>query len=408
MNYWSFPFCSEEMLQGDYAVATYIATGLSQDYLKRVGGFAVGQSVGTWAALPGITDFMVEHYQARVTACHRIPDTDSSLLRLAFPMKNFCGSLSMLLTAMVGNDVSTSLDIRLVDLSFTGQSLAAFRGPRRGIAGWRELTGVADRPLILNMIKPCLGFTPEEGAALFYAAGSGGVDLIKDDELFANLDICPIIPRMRAYNLAAKRLMDDFGRAPAYIVNISDRPSKMREHARAAIDEGVRAVMVNCVTTSNDALLDLTEEFGDRLCFLAHYAGVGIISGVHESLMIGTLPRLAGADAMMTMFPGVGKGEAYQRFLAISQKQNLPMGGIAPTMTVIGGGVTPLNLAHVVSDLGKDIILGVGGAIQGHPMGAKAGGEAVMCAVRAAADGVSLEEAAAGCAPLQAAIEAWG
>jgi 2,3-diketo-5-methylthiopentyl-1-phosphate enolase len=356
---------------------------------------------------------MVENHQARVVGCYPMPGADSpaSLLRIAFPLHNFGGSLAMLLVGLVGNDVSTAIRSRLIDLELVGDAAHDFPGPRQGIAGLRRLTGVMDRPLILNMLKPCLGYAPEVGADLFYEAGRGGVDLIKDDEVMGNTSLSGAEGRVRAYLRAARRIKEETGRAPAYIVNITDRPAMMRENARVALAAGAQAVMVNFVAAGLDSLVELTAEFGESLCFLGHYAGVGMMStpmqGISSAVMLGLLPRLAGADAVMIMRPAERKGPGYLEYLQTVQAHRLPLGGMRQVCTAVGGGVTPLNAAEICRDLGPDTILGVGGAIQGHPDGAAAGAKAMLRAVEAAVNGVALEEAATRCPELQKAMEIW-
>jgi 2,3-diketo-5-methylthiopentyl-1-phosphate enolase len=415
LPYFDLPFDRPESLSdGSYILATYLAFGVTdEDVLTRAGNFASGQTVGTWLPLPGVTRAMIEHHQARVVGCYPMPaaDPSSTLLRVAFPLHNFGGSLAMLLVGLAGNDVSTAIRSRLIDLELVGGAVHAFPGPRQGIAGLRRLAGVADRPLILNMIKPCLGYSPEVGADLFYATGRGGVDLIKDDEVMGNTSLSGVEGRVRAYLQAARRIKEETGRSPAYIVNITDRPARMRENARAALAAGAQAVMVNFVTAGLDSLAELTAEFGESLCFLGHYAGVGMMNaptqGISSAVMLGLLARLAGADAVMIMHPAERKGPGYLEYLQTVQAHRLPLGGMRQVCTAVGGGVTPLNVAAICRDLGPDTILGVGGAIQGHPDGAAAGAKAMLRAVEAAAGGVALEEAAAQCPELQKAMEIW-
>jgi 2,3-diketo-5-methylthiopentyl-1-phosphate enolase len=416
LPYFDLPFDRPESLpESGYVLATYIAFGVNdQDVLKRAGNFASGQTIGTWLPLPGITRPMVEHYQARVVGCYPVPGADPStaVLRVAFPLQNFGGSLAMLMVGLAGNDVSTAIRIRLIDLELIGEARYAFPGPRNGIDGLRRLTGVKDRPLILNMIKPCLGYSPEVGADLFYETGRGGVDLIKDDEVMANTSLSGVEPRVKAYLQAARRIAEETGRAPVYIVNITDRPARMRENAKAALAAGARAVMVNFVMAGLDSLAELTAEFGENLCFLGHYAGVGLMNaptqGVSSAVMLGLLPRMAGADAVMIMHPAERTGPGYLEYLQTVQAHRLPLGRMKQVCTAVGGGITPLNAAAICRDLGCDTILGVGGAIQGHPDGAAAGAKAMLRAVEAAVNGVTLDEAAAQCPELRKAIEVWG
>ncbi len=65
------------------------------------------------------------------------------------------------------------------------------------------------------------------------------------------------------------------------------------------------------------------------------------------------------------------------------------------------------DVAVIYRDLGPGAILGVGGALQGHPDGAAAGAMTMLRAVEATASGVALEEAARQCPVLWKAMEIW-
>jgi 2,3-diketo-5-methylthiopentyl-1-phosphate enolase len=261
------------------------------------------------------------------------------------------------------------------------------------------------------MIKPCTGFSPTEGAKLFYEAARGGVDLIKDDEILGNTSFSHVADRVTEYTKAAKSAAEYTGKETIYLANITDRPSRMRDNAKAAIQAGARGCLINFVFAGIDSLAEICEEFGDKLFIMAHYAGVGVLNwqkgGIANPVFIGLLPRLAGAHAIMTMFVGGTNAEDRYDFFKTVQAQRMPLGHIKPSVTTVGGGVTPLNLGSVINDLGNDLILGVGGAIQGHPGGAACGAKATMSAVNAAAAGVSIDEAAKQCEHLQVAIDTW-
>ena len=61
-----------------------------------------------------------------------------------------------------------------------------------------------------------------------------------------------------------------------------------------------------------------------------------------------------------------------------------------------------------INDLGTDIMLAPGGAIQGHPMGAVAGVHAMLQAIEASMNKKPMEEAAKEYKELKAAIDLWG
>lgn len=88
--------------------------------------------------------------------------------------------------------------------------------------------------------------------------------------------------------------------------------------------------------------------------------------------------------------------------------QRLPIPDLAPTVTTVGGGITPINQVWLQKLLGNELILGIGGAVQGHPMGVTQGAIAAMTAVRATAAGIPLKTAAENCSALQKCLQLWG
>ncbi|MDR2478496.1 MAG: hypothetical protein LBD48_04190 [Treponema sp.] len=420
MNFCTLPFSRSEALDHDFLIATYLVSGTAwENILLKAGNFVVGQSVGTWIAVPGISSEMVDNYQGRVIQLENAGlsarGEQRFLLRAAFPLDNFGGSFTMMLTSLTGNDVSTALQTRLSYVEFSG-GLTRWTGPQKGYTDIKKLAGVNEnRPLVLNMIKPCLGFSPEEGAKLFYASAAGGVDLIKDDELLASPGYNKVYERTKVYLKASEAAYEKTGKRTVYFPNISGRPSCLLQNAEAVLEAGARACLVNYVFGGPDALLELSEKYGDKLFIMGHYAGLSAMSaetaGIADNVLIGTLPRLAGAHSIMTPFPGRHDTGAVYEFHRTIQAQTLPMGSseaFPPVVPAIGGGVTPLNQEYIQELLGREIIIGIGGAIQGHPMGTTAGAQAAMEAVKATAGGIRIQEAAASCPALKKALEIWG
>ena len=149
---------------------------------------------------------------------------------------------------LLGNDVSTATQLKLVDLALSPSFVAGFGGPKFGIAGLRQHLGIPERPILLNMIKPCTGFGPEVGARFFAESARGGVDIIKDDELLGNTSFSAMLDRVTAYRRAAQQVYDETGHRAAYCPNITDRPENVVENARRARELGADMVMVNAVT----------------------------------------------------------------------------------------------------------------------------------------------------------------
>lgn len=408
--------------KGDYLLATYaLDLPADVDPWARVSRFAVGQTTGTWVEVPGLTAELRSVHEGRVvqvlpvpasdTTTHAGGDTISYLATLAFPTMNFGASLPQLLNTLIGNDASTSVEAKLVDLQLPGSLESAFGGPRFGIAGVRELTGVSDRPLLLNMLKPCTGLAPADAAAIFQATALGGIDLIKDDELMGNTPYSTVLERVKLFTAAADEAFDTTGVRTVYLPNISDRPDRMLETAQRAVEAGARALMVAYTTVGLGAVEALADVVGVPI--LGHFAGAaplyeGPRTGMSAPLATGLLPRLAGADLALVVSPYGGYPITRLQYLRTAHQLSLPRPHLKPALPVIGGGVHPGTVTRFVGELGTDIVLGVGGAIQGHPDGAAAGVRAMRQAVDAALAGVSAEDAAKEHEELATALELWG
>jgi 2,3-diketo-5-methylthiopentyl-1-phosphate enolase len=416
-------FVSREHIRDrDYVIATYLMRARAgDDPLREAQAFAVGQTIGTWVEVPGVTARMREENAGRVVRIVDVPAVDVDgpdapepthrLLSIALPTINFGAQLPLLLTTVLGNDASTSTLAKLVDLEFPDAFLAEMGGPRFGIAGVRELVGVSDRPLLLNMIKPCTGLSPEAGAKIFYETALGGVDLIKDDELLGDRPFSPAVERVKAYNAAARAASETTGKEVVYIVNVTDSPEKVLDNARRCVDAGARAIMVSYATVGYGLLAALTKSVDVPV--LGHFAGTGMFyegagSGMSAGLATGSLVRLAGADIAMTLTPYGGYPLRYASYRRVVHELTLPRPHLAPTMPAIGGGVHPGFVELYMRQLGNDIVLSPGGGIHGHPGGSAAGARAMRQAIDAVLAGRPVAEAAREHAELATAIELWG
>jgi 2,3-diketo-5-methylthiopentyl-1-phosphate enolase len=378
-------------------VATYLAELPADRARAAAEAFATGQSIGTWLPVPGITAEMRRRYGAVVedVLAHPSPADvagepvgDRWLMRVRFPVVNFGTEFPMLLTTLVGNDPSTSLTARLVDIEAPASWASAFPGPRQGVAGWRRITGVRGRPLLLNMIKPCTGFTPEVGAGLAEQVARGGVDLIKDDELLADTGFSPVARRARAYADRLDVVAAETGHRARYIANVTTRPSRLVDTARAALDGGADAVMVNGLATGLDGVRALAEaDLGAPILVHTTTSEVltgGTGSGIGQAVLFGKLLRLAGADGVFTSTPHGHRPLAAEVFGTTVDWLLERRGGRKPVMPMLAGGVTADHIAPLIARAGIDVMLGIGGAIQGHPDGATVGARAMRAAIEAA------------------------
>lgn len=406
----------------EYAIATYLASfPRNVPVPKLAPALAVEQSTGTWVAVPGETEEVRRTHIAKVIGVYEVPDFEWMLpkdvefrdyiVQIAYPIVNFGSQIPMMLTTIVGN-ISMAGRLKVLDIRFPEKYTAGFQGPRFGIKGIREILGVKDRPLLNNMIKPCTGYTPEVGVNLFRAAAMGGCDIIKDDELIANASFNAIRDRVKLYMQVEKEKFEATGEHTLYTVNVTDEIPNVFENAYRAVELGVNAIMVNYLATGFPVLRALAEDPKINVPILGHMDVAGAMyesewHGLSSHLVLGKLPRLAGADIVVFPAP-YGKGPVLpEKFQRVAQNLSFPFYNIKPTFPMASGGITPQMVPGVMKDLGANIVIGSGGGIHAHPQGPVAGARAFRQAIDASMQGRPLEEAAKEFPELKVALETW-
>jgi 2,3-diketo-5-methylthiopentyl-1-phosphate enolase len=320
----------------------------------------------------------------------------------------------MMLTAIIGN-ISMVPNFKLLDIRFPKATLDQYNGPKFGPDGWWKILGIKkDRPLLNNMIKPCSGYPLEVGAKLFKEAALGGCDVIKDDELIANMRYNDAVKRVKAYMKIEKEVYEETGEHTIYTVNVTDRLPRMFDLARRCVDAGVNGMMVNYLAVGPEAMRALADDPAINVPILAHMdvAGAYFMSphqGISSPLILGKIPRLCGADSIVLPFSMGGKAMyMHERFMTTARNLTYPMGHLKGTMPMPSGGITPANVADIVNAAGRDIMIGSGGGIHAHPLGPKAGARALRQAIDAACKGIQLEVYAKEHEELGVALGVWG
>ena len=409
----------------NYVIATYYTAwprDFNIDQMSPI--LAIEQSTGTWLPTPMETPEIRCRHIAKVIGVYEAPYYEYAvepavterqyILQIAFPAVNIENQLPMLLTACLGN-ISMAGKLKLLDLRMPEAILRGYQGPKFGIAGVYEALGLKrGRPLLNNMIKPCSGYPLEVGVDLFYKAAVGGCDVVKDDELIADMDYNGAVARVRAYMEKERQVFEETGEHTLYTVNITDRLPKMFDLARRVIDAGANALMVNYLAVGPEAMRALAEDPAIAVPIIAHMdtAGAYYMSpyhGMSSPIVLGKIPRLAGADMLVLPFALGGKAPYMpERFSATVRCLTYPMGHLKPTMPMPSGGITPANVPDAIREMGVDIMIGSGGGIHAHPSGPIAGARAFRQAIDAAVRGISLEEYAKDHEELAIALGLWG
>ncbi|MHA1281033.1 MAG: RuBisCO large subunit C-terminal-like domain-containing protein [Promethearchaeota archaeon] len=403
----------EDIDYENHIICTYTAMlPRKMDAFYMTQAICIEQSTGTFVPVPQETPEQRRKHVAKVIGLWSIPDFEYNgveelfgnpkmrqyIVQIAFPL-NFKPQFPMLFTTVYGN-ISMGGPIRMVDIRFPKEFLKEFKGPKFGDVGIRKILGVKDRPLLNNMIKPCVYSDPKIGAELAYQAAVGGCDVIKDDELIADVDFNPIVDRVVAFMEALDRADSEKGEKTLYTVNITDRVERMFELADIVQEHGANALMVNHISVGYSAMRKLAEDPSVKVPILGHMDLAGAfyqdpLSGISSPLILGKFGRLAGCDTIVHPAPYGKAPTAADRFKETARQMVMPMRNaphIKRTLPMPSGGITPSLVEKTVKDLGWNIMIGSGGGIHAHPDGPIAGAKAFRQAIDAAMKGIPVRE----------------
>ncbi|QKI68847.1 ribulose-bisphosphate carboxylase large subunit family protein [Achromobacter xylosoxidans] len=415
--------------------ATYlIETPLDPARVAEV--MAGEQSCGTFTRVEGETDELRARARAQVESVQELESARQASLpnawlarqpggmpavlrrarvRIAFPVANIGPNLPTLAATVGGNlyDLGEVTGLRLEQLELPSDYRAQFEMPRVGVAGTRQLTGVASGALVGTIIKPNVGLSPEQTAHLVARLCAAGVDFIKDDEVCANPAHAPLAQRVAAVMAVVRAHRERTGRQVMVAFNITDEIDAMRRHADLIEREQGSCVMASLNWCGHSAIQTLRRH--TPLALHGHRNGYGALSR-HPLLGIGfqayqTLWRLAGVDHMHVH--GL-QGKFSQPDAEVVESARDCLAPLTPgiddaVMPAFSSGqwagTVPATWAAVRTD---DLLFMSGGGILAHPDGPAAGVQSIRQAWQAVRAGQDLAAFAAQAPELRRALAHFG
>ncbi len=387
-------------------ICDFYVEPLNQPLDVIAGGVAAESSVGTWTELTTEKPYIKE----KAATVFSIKGND---VRIAYPIELFePGNMPNIRSSVAGNvfgleDVS---NLRLNDITFPTELIRSFKGPKYGIEGVRDITGVHGRPLVGTIVKPKLGLVVKDHANVAYESWLGGCDVVKDDENLSSQKFNPFEDRVTETIAARDRAESETGEKKVYLINVTAELEVMKERTQFVQDAGGRYMMIDILTTGWSSLQTMRDA-GFDLIIHAHRAGHAAYtrSQVHgiNMVVLARVSRLLGAD-QLHVGTAVGKmAETKEEVLANVEACIEPMGDIKPVLPVASGGLHPGMVTKLVEYFGNDVVIQAGGGIHGHPDGTVKGAMALRQAVDAAVAGISLEEYAKTHVELGKALTQW-
>jgi 2,3-diketo-5-methylthiopentyl-1-phosphate enolase len=370
-------------------------------------------STSSWQEVTEDTQELRERLSSKVLGYYEIPapkGTKKAVIQLGFPVGNWevPVNVPMLLLSIAGNYSAFSTKMRLLDVYIPEKVAREFQGPKFGVEGIRSKLGVYNRPLILHIIKPKMGMTPEQTANQVYQTALGGADLCKDDEMLTELSNCPWEARLEAVLKALEKAEAETGHKTLYMLSITDEVDKVIEKARKAVSLGASGLLL-AYSAGASTLRVLAEDPQIQAPILLHVSHM-----IHQLDRISfpvfsKLCRLCGADMMLSptiwsSIPVASPEECYRN----AQVMLAPFYHLKQTWPMPAAGMYPGTAEAVLPEYGPDIIIPAGGGMLGHPLGYKAGAMAWRQAIDAVMADIPLAQAAADKPELMAALQKWG
>ncbi len=391
------------------------------------------QSSGTFVAIPGETPELRARSGARVETLEALESVNrpslpgaqpphgeangafqTARVTLSWPLDNLGASLPNLVTAVAGNlfELSQFSGLRLLDIHLPDEFAKAYDGPKFGIAGTRELTGVETGPVIGTIIKPSVGLGPRETAELVATLAAAGIDFIKDDELQCDGPRCRFEDRARAVMGVINDHAERTGKTVMFAFNVTGDLDQMRARHDLVVALGGTCVMASLNSVGLVGMIELARH--SQLPIHAHRNGWGSLSR-HPRLGWSYIAwqkiwRLAGADHMHVNGLDNKFCESDDSVMASARECLIPLFKEKPciAMPVFSSGQSAKQVPETYADLGSaDLIYAAGGGIMAHPDGVAAGVESLRDAWDAAISGVSLTDHAATHLALATALKAY-
>ncbi|TVQ92692.1 MAG: 2,3-diketo-5-methylthiopentyl-1-phosphate enolase [Deltaproteobacteria bacterium] len=362
---------------------------------------AVGQTAGSWSERWEHRTSSFQAHLAEVVSTATSADGHPTAT-VSFPTADLEGDLGSLLTLIFGK-FSMAGPIKVLRIELPEEF---GRKPKFGMNGLRQQLGVPDRPLLMAIFKPALGLSAQEHGEILTEVGLAGIDLVKDDEIMADLASAPTRDRLAAGLRALDTIEAKTGKRPLYAVNCTGGGGAVVDRARALQDAGANALLLNGLTYGWHTVEQVCDAV--EIPVLLHPALAGALCGAPDhgfsyATLLGTLAAHSGVDAVL--YPAHYGSMPFDPAQEAAIRDALRARGVAP---VPSAGIHPGVVPRALADYGTQVVLNAGTGIMDHPSGPAAGVRAFYEALDVHARGEAFDPAQLPEGPLKRALALWG
>jgi len=333
---------------------------------------AIGQSVGN----PNVrnhweTDELFSNHSCIIIGDEgELTQLKSGLVTIAFPTININwktdGIAHLMVNIMGGQlDIDSIVKCHIKAIEFPQYVKDQFLGPKFGMSGIREFTGVKDKPLLGAIIKPKTGITPQVLLEMVKELVEGGVNFIKEDEILSDPSFCSIEERVP---LVMDYLKD---KNVVYCVSIHSDYPYILDRVKQVYELGGNGVHVNfwCGLGVYKAIRELD------LPIFVHFqkSGDKILTNRNHDFHIDWTVICQLAGIMGVDFIHAGMIGGYYKWPEDETVEAVKILNELNVMPALSCGFNPEATKEVTDAVGINYMANVGGAIHGHPRGTKAG-----------------------------------
>ena len=386
------------------------------DLIKVARKMARDETTGDWIGQQKPTQLFLSS-QADVYKIERFAPSEG-VIYVRSPISNLNLETDLLYQIMmltIGGPVLEFVyydEIAFLDFDLPDTVLEKLSGPRFGIKGTRKLLSIPDDELIMGtIIKPCTGLSAEEVGEKCYQAARGGVRFIKDDEKMLGPSYCPLEEKVKLISQRLQQVAEETGRKTIYAPHLVARPDKMKDTAKRLVEWGASALMFNPLVAGLGLMNSLASDSDINVPLYAHSGSrSGWSTGPRrlDDVVLAKLVRLAGGDYFQIGVMGQLDVHVASRtpelLIKLHKVLSQPWGYLKDTASVVAGGLNAINLVDNIDAFGQDFIGLAGSSILKHPMGIKAGVDAMYQAVEAARQNIPLRDYAQDHKELRVAI----
>lgn len=317
-----------------------------------------------------------------------------ALVRINYPVVLFRHEMSSIISILYG-EVIVPENIKLIGVDFHPTFLDHFKGPNYGVKGVKDFVGIHHRPLIAGTLVSLNGINREEFKKLVTQSSEGGLDIIRESEIFFDDAMVPYGERIKIASDIVSDFSQKFGKNIIYAPFVTGGITEISEKIESGIEEGINFFTVNLFPLGFENLQFLNDTYKAGFIVNSGYPPFFFENdffGIQPTVFFGKFLRLAGADLVIIPSPYRNRSTPHHRSVEVANSLTEDFENIKQSMPVIYGEIKPKDIYNIFTDFGNLIAVDIKDTYTRHKKGIKEGAKAYMDIIECVVSGSSFEE----------------